>query len=507
MVKLAINYIKADLPMKFRSIFLALSALSLTPAVATEKKAPQEISYLKGLSNEFKKVAKEASPAVVFIEVQTAQSTENQLDSWNLPSNEPSAEDPLEKFFGHSLKPQQPRAQASSQGSGFFVSPDGYILTNNHVVKDAIKVIVRTPDQKEYPAQVIGTDRSSDMALLKVEGKNLPYLKFADPENVEVGEWAIAIGSPFALSSTFTVGIVSAKGRSSLHIADYEDFIQTDAAINPGNSGGPLIDLDGNVIGINTAIVSKSGGYNGIGFAIPVNLVKFVMEQLKENGKVTRGFLGVRLQDIDYEMASCFKLNKVEGALVSEVEIDSPAALSGMKLGDIVIEYNGKTVTDFGKLRNEISMTKPGETVTIKVLRDGGNLVTLTPVVGSANLHAQSIQGMMKKIGFKVTDLSKEIKTKMTAQMGEVAQGIKGCYVSSLAIGSHAQHRGMHVGMVIDEVNRVPVANSAEFNKAIKTYFEEIAACKDKKKPPLLLRVFSAKEGKNGPAYLTLPAP
>ncbi len=482
-----------------RPIALALS-LSLC-ALHAENSA--DVAALKSLSNGFREVAKKATPAVVFLEVQVAGASEEMGSAGATPFED----DALENFFGHSFKRGKPSYQTQSQGSGFFVSSDGYILTNNHVVANASKIIVRTTLNRDYVASVIGTDKSSDMALLKIEGKNFPYLEFAKPDTLEVGEWAIAIGSPFALSNTFTVGVVSAKGRSTLRIADYEDFVQTDAAINPGNSGGPLINLDGKIIGINTAIASKSGGYNGIGFAIPVNLATFVMNQLKTNGKVSRGFLGVGLREIDAEMASKFKLQMVEGALISEVETGSPAATAGLKLGDIILEFNDKPVTDYGKLRNEISMTPPGQSVAIKVLRADGATITLNPILGSAAGHASSAAGMVKKLGFTVKDISKAFRSKIEAQIGESAGSLQGCYVSSLLVGTHAQHRGVHVGMVIDEVNRTPVTNAAEFNKAVAAYLEDVKLSAGKKKPALLLRAVSIKSGKALSSYITIPTP
>jgi len=260
--------------------------------------------------------------------------------------------------------------QQRGQGSGFIISKDGYILINNHVVGDADLIKVKLSDGREFKAKVIGTDPQSDVAVIKIDATNLPVLRLGDSDKLEVGEWVIAIGNPFGLSQTVTVGVVSAKGRSRIGINDYEDFIQTDAAINPGNSGGPLVNIHGEAVGMNTAIFSRSGGYMGIGFAIPINMAKAIKDQLLKKGKVTRGWLGVVIQDIDEELAKSFGLEKTEGVLIAEVSEGSPAEKAGLKQGDIILRLNGKKVDDLGELRNKIALTAPGTKVKLEVLRE-----------------------------------------------------------------------------------------------------------------------------------------
>lgn len=489
--------------MRLKRFISFLTICLLTCSLGHAKPSDSSIKALKSISNGFTKVAKEGLPAVVFIE---AQSTPQQVDEFDSPfgGSDPFNsfnEEFFERFFGQPFRRQQPRAQpVHSQGSGFVVSKDGYILTNNHVVRDASKVTIRFQDNREYNAEVVGTDKFSDIALLKIEGEDFPYLDLADPEDLEVGEWAIAIGSPFQLSSSVTVGIVSAKGRSSLRITDFEDFIQTDAAINPGNSGGPLLNIDGKVIGINTAIVSKSGGYNGIGFAIPTNLVNFVMNQLKEHGYVTRGFLGVRLQNIDHDMATCFKLDKVEGALVAEVEPGSPGEKAGLKLGDVIVEFNGKKVTDLGKFRNAISMTPPGSTITLKVIRDKGKSVTLKAKLESATKYADSTQGTLNKLGFNVRDITTTDRKQLSDSVGKV----EGVLVSQVHMQTPAHQRGLRPGMIITQVNQEKIKDLADFEAQIDKYKATLKSHKGAKgrKQSLLLHVVSP----NGMStYIAIP--
>lgn len=316
--------------------------------------AMSEVDQLRSLSNTFSKIAKSASPAVVFIETTVQSRQVNRRDPRDL----------FGPFFGHPGFPGgrgAPPEEAHGQGSGFVISSDGLILTNNHVVKDATEVIVHFYNKKKVKAKVIGTDRHTDIALLKVDLDNLPTLKLANSKKVEVGEWVIALGSPFGLSHSLTAGIVSATGRNSVGISNYENFIQTDAAINPGNSGGPLINLDGEVVGMNTAIFSRSGGYMGIGFAIPSNMISDIKTQLYEKGEVQRGYLGVAIASDE----------ETKGIIVSAVSEIGPAQKSGLRAGDIITSFDGIKTEDIAEFRNLVAKTRPNSKATLEIKRNG----------------------------------------------------------------------------------------------------------------------------------------
>lgn len=312
------------------------------------------------VSKDFTQAAKKAIPAVVSIKVEIKE--EEQKDTFDLQ------EDFLKRFFGLP-KNEQPKLEIG-QGSGFLISQDGLILTNNHVVEIAKRITVQLNDEREFGAKIIGRDPSSDLAVIKIDANQLPFLKLGNSDDLEVGQWVIAIGNPMGLQATLTVGVVSAKGRANLDIARIEDFIQTDAAINRGNSGGPLLNLDAEVIGINTAIVSNAaGGYMGIGFAIPSNLAKTILEQILSKGAISRGFIGVDLQPIDNDPDSVFSLKKIEGALVADVSKNSPAEKGGVKQGDLILKINGKTVETPGTLRNTIALMTPGTMIHLTIKR------------------------------------------------------------------------------------------------------------------------------------------
>ncbi|MCI5142858.1 MAG: DegQ family serine endoprotease, partial [Candidatus Electrothrix sp. ATG1] len=347
--------------------FFALCFLLLTiqTGVANQE---NDLAMLNRSAKAFSSVVRKAGPAVVYIGVEKTSRnlSRGQLDMFNDPF--------FEHFFGKKFDRfrQEPSPfKQHGAGSGFIISQDGLILTNNHVVDNAETIRVRLADKREFTASVVGTDPQSDVALIKIDGKNLPTLPLGDSSKLEVGEWVIAIGSPFELSQTVTVGVVSAKGRSRMGINDYENFIQTDAAINPGNSGGPLLNIHGTAVGINTAIFSRSGGYMGIGFAIPINMAKSVEKQLRSNGKVTRGWLGLVIQDMNDDLAQSFGVDKAEGILVAEVTKGSPAEKAGVKQGDILLSLNGDKLNDATDLRNRVAMTAPGSQVKLRIVRDG----------------------------------------------------------------------------------------------------------------------------------------
>ena len=348
--------------------FVLCFSLLTTQAGAADQE--NDIAMLDRSAKAFSSVVRKAGPAVVYIGVEKTNRNftgQGRSDMFNDPF--------FEHFFGKKFdrfrQPESDPFKQHGSGSGFIISEEGLILTNNHVVDDADTIRVRLGDKREFTASVVGTDPQSDVALIKIDGKNLPTLPLGDSDKLEVGEWVIAIGSPFELSQTVTVGVVSAKGRSRMGINDYENFIQTDAAINPGNSGGPLLNIHGKVVGINTAIFSRSGGYMGIGFAIPVNMAKSVEKQLRSKGKVTRGWLGVAIQDMNEELARSFDVQEAEGILVAEVTKKSPAEKAGLRQGDILLALNGDRLADVTDLRNRIAMTAPGSRITLRIIREG----------------------------------------------------------------------------------------------------------------------------------------
>src|SRR5919197_620139 len=348
------NYVNArESRLVILSVWLLACALLLP--VGTQAQTPAT-STARELSTAFRSVARQAVPAVVFITVEKTLDSPNPAASKN--PFDWFGEDFLERFFGRRFpQGQQPRERQQGAGSGFIIAPDGLILTNYHVVGDADRVTVKLNDGREFTAKTIGTDQPSDIAVIKIDAQDLPVLRLGDSDAMEVGDWVIAAGNPFGLTESITVGVISAKGRSRLGIADFEDFIQTDAAINPGNSGGPLINLQGEAIGVNTAIASRSGGYTGVGFAIPINMVKAVEQQLVTRGKVVRGYLGVRIQELTHAMAQSLHLSTTEGVLVADVSKGSPAAKAGLKHGDVIVSFNGHAVQSPGQLRNLVSMT------------------------------------------------------------------------------------------------------------------------------------------------------
>jgi serine protease Do len=419
------------------------------------------VAKLRELSQAFTDVAKRAIPAVVYVKVERTVEARGFNNPFDLFSDEF-----FKRFFGRRLpEGQQPREfRQQGQGSGFIVSKDGYILTNNHVVGEADRVTVVLNDGREFKAKLVGTDPRSDVAVIKIDSAgDLPVLPLGDSDALEVGEWVMAIGSPFGLTHTITVGVVSAKGRSRLGIADYEDFIQTDAAINPGNSGGPLINLNGEAIGIDTAIFSRSGGYMGIGFAIPINMARDIQRQLISTGKVVRGYLGVRIQDVTEALAKSFDLEKAEGVLVAEVSKGTPADKAGFKRGDVIVKFNHEPTTDTGQLRNLVAMTPPGTQVPVEVIRDGKQH-TLSVEVGTLPeklAAATSEPALQKELGMSVQNLTDEL----AEQLGY--KGQQGVVISEVEPGSPAALAGLRSGMLITQVNRRSVNNTDEFQEAL----------------------------------------
>ncbi len=374
----------------------------------------------------------------------------------------------FQQFFGGDVPQGHARSEKEqSLGSGVIVSPEGYILTNNHVVDGATDIKVTLSDKREFTARVVGTDPHTDIAVLKVDAGTLPAITIGDSSKVDVGDYALAIGNPFGVGETVTMGIVSAKGRTNLGIEDYEDFIQTDAPINPGNSGGALINDRGELVGINTAIIAHgSDGNQGIGFAVPVNLAREVMDQLLKNGKVVRAYLGIVPQDVTPAIAKAFNVQESHGALVGDVSSDSPAQHAGIQKGDIILDVNGRAVTDANELRMSISMMAPGTSVKLNVLRNGQNIpmdVRLAELP-TQQADATSSQGDDQNAlaGVSVDNLTPD-----TAHQLGLPPSTSGVVVTNVDPSSPAADSGLHPGDVIQEVNRKPVRNRAEFEAAV----------------------------------------
>jgi len=441
-------------------VLLVLSFIGIGLYSSVSVGQPEKaIASLEQTSKAFTSVAKKAIPAVVFIQ------TERKVSSGATPGMSNQFGDPF-GFFGDEFfkrQPQPPREyRQRGQGSGFIFNEDGLILTNHHVVRDADKITVRLHDGREFEATTIGSDEKTDIAVIQIDGKNLPMVGLGDSDEIEIGEWVVAVGNPFGLAETITAGIVSAKSRNNVGLADYEDFIQTDAAINPGNSGGPLLNLRGEVIGINTAIATNNGGYMGVGFAIPVNMVQFIKDQLLESGKVTRGQMGVLIQEINQQLAESFKLESTKGALVAEVTPDSPAEKAGLKSGDVIRRINGKEVVNIGELRNHISMLAPETKVSLDVIRDGKEKnISVTIGVMSDEPAQVKAESLSENLGLMVQEITDEVMRFYQLDSKE------GLIVTQVKPGSSAVEAGIKPGVVILSVNQERVNSLTDFNRAL----------------------------------------
>ena len=414
----------------------------------------------------FAPLVRKALPAVVNVEtvIRPTQTRSRGRAPQGLPPG-------LEDFFGFGPGvPQEPR-RGGGTGSGVIVTRDGYIMTNNHVVEGASTVKVTMQDRREYTAKVIGTDPKTDVAVLKIDANNLPVLPISDSTKVQVGDVALAMGNPFGLGQTVTMGIVSATGRGGLNPENYEDFIQTDAAINPGNSGGALVNAAGQLIGINTAIISRTGGNQGIGFAIPINMAREVMDQLVKTGKVVRGYMGAGVQDITPELARAFKLPKATGAAITSVEPGSPAEKGGLRAGDVVTAVDGEPVVDSAALRLRISRTAPGTPVKLDVQRPEGpttvtvNLGTLPGRGGPADggdAEGGPSGAASALEGVSVTDLTADVRAEL-----QLDRDVRGVVVTQVSPNSAAAEAGLRRGDVITQVNRRPVNSVREFEAAV----------------------------------------
>jgi serine protease Do len=455
-----------------RSAVLLVLCLILvvgTPSPASAQNLPPR-EVARALSQAFAETAQATMPAVVSITIEKVVTARPGAgDANDLGGG--SAEDFLRRFFGGELpQTRSPRRYLErGQGSGFLISSDGYILTNNHVVGNVDKMTVVLQDGRTFTdAKVIGTDPDSEVALIKIEGHDFPVLPMGDSDRLRIGDIVMAIGNPFGLTETVTVGVVSATKRS-VGIAAYESFIQTDAAINPGNSGGPLVNIDGRAIGINTAIVSESGGYMGIGFAIPINMARRIAEQLRSTGRVVRGYLGLYGQDVTPEIAQLLNLPRPQGVLVAQVEPKSPAAEAGIQRGDVILAMNGRNIDSYTTFRDQIAALRPGTRVQLTISREGQTLertVTLgerpTETARAAPRPTPTPEEPRQTLGVEVQNLSQGLAQRFGYQMGQ------GVIVTAVAPESPADAAGIQPGDLITSVNRQPVTSVDEFARAIR---------------------------------------
>lgn len=418
----------------FRSIssaFLLLTFILLSALPASAASFP-----------EFTQLVENSSPAVVNITATRQQTPNKQFEGYNRED----VPEFFRRFFENSPERGQPRPAA---GSGFIISSDGYILTNNHVVEDADEIIVALSDRREREAKLIGSDSASDLALLKIDATDLPTVRLGNSEKLKVGEWVVAIGSPFGFELSVTAGIVSAKGRSLPdENGNYVPFIQTDVAINPGNSGGPLFNLEGKVVGINSQIFTRSGGFMGLSFAIPIDVAMEVVEQLKEKGFVSRGWLGVLIQRVDRDLAESFGLDRATGALITQVLADSPAEKGGLKEGDIILKFNGRAIDLSSDLPHIVGRTKAESTVDVEIVRNG-KAKTLPIMIGLLPDREERIGRINgapteNRWGLTVEDVPTQLREQLSIEQGVV--------VSRVAAGP-AQEAGMRRGDVVTNID------------------------------------------------------
>jgi len=422
--------------------------------------APSVPRQLTANSKAFSEIAGSVSPSVV--NISTVKVVRREVS--------PFMDDPFFDFFNPFKDFKSPKKwKEQSLGSGVIVSPEGYIITNNHVIEQADEIRVTLMDKRSFKAKMIGADPKTDVAVVKIDAKNLPSIQWGDSDKLQVGEFVLAIGNPFGLSHTVTMGIISAVGRANVGIADYEDFIQTDAAINPGNSGGPLVNINGELIGINTAIFSRSGGYQGIGFAVPSNMAHLVMNQLEQKGKVTRGWLGVTIQELTPELSQKFGLKNSRGALVGDVAKGSPAEKCGMRRGDVILEFNGKKVEDVGNLRNMVAQSRVGAEIPIRILRGDKEYSVTVVIVELPKEVAEAVPGnapdesLVEGLsGLNVMELTKEIAKQLGLHKDE-----KGVVVVRIEPGSAAEEAGIRKGDVIQEVDRSKIEKLDDYNRIV----------------------------------------
>ena len=428
----------------------------------------ETVQALKRTSAAFTRVGKEAMHSIVFIDVAAGvEKKKKDRDS------DAELENELYEYFFRERGRRMPHPDR--QGTGFIVSEDGYILTNAHIVDGGGDISVKLHDKRVFDAELVGSDNRSDVALLKIDGADFPAVSIGDSREVEIGDWAIAIGNPFGLAETLTVGVISAIGRSGVGITEYENFIQTDAAINPGNSGGPLLNIDGEVIGMNTAIFSRSGGFMGVGFTLPINMAMNIKDQFIEYGKIRRGFLGVVIDDLTERKRKALKMDRSEGVYVVEVQPDSAADDAGLKEADVILQINGNVIKSVAGFRARVALMPPGSKLEIELFRDGAK-TTLTAVTG---IHPDE-----KAVEKKETPKPKETVTDSpvgpavgltvkeldaaTAEKLELAEDDGGVLITEVTDGTSAEKKGLEAGQVIVSVNRKRVETLEAYHKALK---------------------------------------
>lgn len=443
-----------------------LLAISLSLA-ALEHASAQSHAVLDKTSQDFIGVGKAAIPAVVSVQLKSKGADRSSKAQGGFEEYDPSLEDFQSDFFGKFFgipKPDRQRGRMQvTQGSGFIVSPDGYIMTNNHVIREPGSIVVKLNDGREFPGKIIGQDESTDVAIIKIEAKGLPFLKLGNSDQLEVGQWVVAIGNPFGLQASLSVGIVSAKGRSNLDIVKIEDFIQTDAALNQGNSGGPLLNLNAEVIGINTAIATNgSAGYVGVGFAIPSNMAEHVMEQLISTGTISRGQLGVVLQQIDNDMAESLDLKEPKGALVADVLPGSAADKAGLKQGDVLLKLDGNPIDSVGSFRNFIALQKPGTKIKLTLMRNS-KMEDVSVEIGAQNQAEKGDEPAktISVLGFDVQSITPDLAKSLNLPDDE------GVIVTKVDPSSPASLVGIKKGAVILAVNQVKVNSKEAFDQQI----------------------------------------
>ena len=451
---------------------VACGLLTLIPPVAYGENPPDNaanshLSYANDLSQAFERVADLISPSVVTISSVTKAKVgrrKSKQDPFFDPYREFFGDDFFDKMFPDQ-SPDGGGQQGMGMGTGVIVDKEGHILTNNHVVAGADEISVRLPNEKTYKAKLIGTDPKTDLAVIQIKGADLSEARLGDSDSLKIGEWVVAAGNPFGLTNSITAGIVSAKGRSFMGGGQFEDFIQTDAAINPGNSGGPLVNLKGEVVGINTAIFSRSGGYMGIGFAIPVNMAKTVMTSLIKSGKVVRGWLGVGIQPITEDLAQSFGYSGTEGALVGHVEPNGPADKAGILQGDIITSLDNQKIKTVNQLRNIIASMKPGSKLEVGLLRDGKKqdiTVKITELQTQKELEPEQEVESSVDLGIAVETLNERIAQQLGSKKRD------GVVVKNVRPGGIGESATLQPRDIIVSVNGTKVRDVSEFNTAVK---------------------------------------